>query len=125
MALGISLDTDDIKATVAAWSSDTNKATGCNLDPRHLCSLWWHHRPWNIVDINCDKTTDPDMVPCSSLASNVTMVSVGSSTHPGQHSPCSRVALGHLYDPRWQPRSLGSALPSVVLGSTDTDSGLL
>ena len=121
MALGISLDPDNIKAPVAARPSDTIMATGCNLDPRHLCSLWWHHRPQNIVDLNCDKTTDTDMVPRSSLASDVTMVSAGSSTHPDQHGPGHRVALGHLYGPRWQPRTLGSAWPSVVSGSTDTD----
>ena len=35
-------------APVAAWPLVTNKATGCGLDPRHICDLWWQHGPWTL-----------------------------------------------------------------------------
>lgn len=30
-------------ALEAAQSLNANMATGCSLDPRHQCGLWWHH----------------------------------------------------------------------------------
>ena len=45
MALSCNLGPEDTIVPVAGRPSNTNMATECGLNSRHLCGLWWYHRP--------------------------------------------------------------------------------
>lgn len=80
-------------ALAVAWSLDTNKATGCDQDPRHYVASRGNmahehkHRPFG-----CCRTMCPDMVLGNSLSLFVTMTLGGSKDHPDCDGPSGNVA---------------------------------
>lgn len=82
-------------AMVAAQLSDTHIATGCSLGPGHLCGLRQEHCPQTSIDLSCSMITDPDMVPGSSLGSDVILGPGGSIGHSDQHGPQGSMAIRH------------------------------
>ena len=92
MALGSSLDPDDILALcvrmaiqvgmvlVAAWLPDTIKASGCGPNPGPLCDHWCQYRTWTSAQTSATQGPwtqhgrwqplglDVTTAPCSSMA---------------------------------------------------------
>lgn len=94
-------------ALAVAWSLDTNKATGCDQDPRLYVASRGNmahehkHRP-----LGCCRTMCPDTVLGNSLSLFVTMALGGSEDHPDCDSPSGNVAPGPKHGLKRQPRPL-------------------
>lgn len=88
--------------------------------------MWLLVAPWDIsIDLDCGRTTDPDMVLCISLGLVATMVPGDGKGHPDGYGPSSSVDYGPKHGPRRQPNPLESAWLSMATGAMDinTDPG--
>lgn len=81
-------------------ATDINIDPGCerfmNLDVA-LGSSPGPDDTMDITDPVCGRTTDPDMIPCSSPGLDVIMAPGGSTAHPDWQGPQSRVAFRHTH----------------------------
>lgn len=73
---------------------------------------------------HCVRTMDPDLTLSSSRGLDVTMAPGDHVDHPDWHGSMAAWPLDR-HSPRWRPRLLASACPSMATGTTDISIGPL